>query len=111
MFLIGTSQALVYKHNLGESKVKWLEVIKLRSTGKDIQLLKELFLSFDKFSQPALVEMKTYSGAALGTDLSVHLHWESEHPDQNGSALGLRLAHALKEFGLIDHSIWIEEEK
>jgi hypothetical protein len=91
--------------------MKWLEVIKLRSAGKDSELLKEWLLSIDKFSQSGLVEMKTYHHAALETDLSVHLHWESERPEKNGSALGHRLAQALKEFGLIDHSIWIEKEK
>ncbi len=89
--------------------MKWLEIIKLRSAGKDSGLLKEMFLSIDKLSQSGLVEMKTYHHAALETDLSVHLHWESGRPEKNGSALGLRLAQALKEFGLIDHSIWIEE--
>ena len=91
--------------------MKWLEIIKLRSPGKDSGLLEELLLSIDKLGQSGLVEMNTYHHAALETDLSVHLHWESGRPEQNGSALGLRLAQALKEFGLIDHSIWIEEEK
>jgi len=91
--------------------MRWLEVIKLRSAGKDSELLKELLLSIDNSSQSGLVEIKTYRHAALETDLSVHLHWKSEQPEQNGSALGLRLAQAFKEFGLIDHSIWIEEQK
>ena len=91
--------------------MKWLEVIKVRSAGKDFELLKESLRSFDKSDQPALVEMKTYYHAALESDLSIHLHWESELPEQNGSALGLRLAHALKEIGLTDHSVWIENEK
>jgi hypothetical protein len=91
--------------------MKWLEVIKLRSAGTDSRLLEELLLSIDKFNQIGLVEMKPFHHAALESDWSIHLHWESERPQQNGSALGLRLAKALKEFGLVDHSIWIEEEK
>jgi hypothetical protein len=91
--------------------MKWLEVIKLRSAGTDSRLLEELLLSIDKFNQSGLVEMKTYHHAALESDWSIHLHWESERPQQNGSALGLRLAQAFKEFGLVDHSVWIEEEK
>jgi hypothetical protein len=91
--------------------MKWLEIIKLRSAGKDSGLLEELLLSIDRLGQTGLVEMKTYHHAALETDLSVHLHWESGRTEKNGSALGLRLAQALKEFGLIDHSIWIEEER
>jgi len=90
--------------------MRWLEVIKVRSAGKDLELLKEWLRSFDKSGQPALVEMKTYYHAALESDLSIHLHWESDQSEQNGSTLGFRLAHTLKEFGLIDHSVWVEKE-
>jgi len=91
--------------------MKWLEVIKLRSAGKDSRLLEELLLSIEKFNQSGLVETKTFHHAALESDWSVHLRWESVRPEQNGSTLGLRLAKALEEFGLVDHSLWIEEEK
>jgi hypothetical protein len=90
--------------------MKWLEVIKLRSAGRDSEMLKELLLSINKLSQSGLVRMKTYHHATLETDLSVQLLWESERPERNGSDLGLRLAQALKDFGLIDHSIWVEEK-
>jgi len=91
--------------------MKWLEVIKLRSAGKGSGLPEEYLMSIDKFNQKGLVEINIYHHAALETDLSVHLHWESEQVEQNGSSLGLRLAQALKEFGLVDHSIWIEKGK
>lgn len=91
--------------------MKCLEVIKLRSTGEGSELLEELLRSVDKFSQRGLVETRTYHHAALGTDLSVHLLWDSDRPEPNGSDLGLRLVQALKEFGLVDYSVWIEEEK
>ena len=91
--------------------MKWLEVIKLRSAGGSLGLLEELLLPISGSNQRGLVEMKTYRHAALETDLSVHLHWNSEMPEPTGSALGLRLAQALKEFGLVDHSVWVEENK
>ena len=91
--------------------VKWLEVIKLRSAGKDPGSLEELLRSMSQVKQSGLVEMQTYRHAALETDLSVHLLWESDFPEMNGSAPGLRLVQALKEFGLTDHSIWLKEEK
>jgi hypothetical protein len=91
--------------------MKWLEVIKLRSAGKSYGLLEKFLLSMAKVNQSGLIEIKIYRHAALETDLSVLLHWESERPEQNGSSLGLHLAQALKDFGLIDHSIWIEQEK
>lgn len=91
--------------------MKWLEIIKLRSAGIEEGLLKEFLRSFRSGRSRELVGIETYRHAALENDLSVHLHWESERPAQDGSALGLRLAQTFKEFGLIDHSIWIEEEK
>jgi hypothetical protein len=101
----------IKKHD-GENMMRWLEVIKLRAAGNGEELLDELFRQMNNAGQDrGLVEIKTYRHAALETDLSLHLHWESERPEQTGSILGLRLAQALKEFGLIDHSIWIEEEK
>ena len=90
--------------------MKWLEVIKLRLAWGGESLLEELLRPKAEVGQRGLVEMKTYRHAALETDFSLHLHWDSENPKQNGSTLGLRLAQALKEFGLIDHSIWIEDE-
>ncbi len=91
--------------------MKWLEVIKLRSAEKDSRSMEELLLSVRKFIQNGLVETKIFRHAALESDWSIHLRWESERPERNGSPLGLHLDRALKEFGLIDHSVWVEEEK
>ena len=91
--------------------MKWLEVIKLRSSGKNSATLDGLLMSIGKVAQRGLVEMKTYRHAALATDWSVHLYWKPDRPEQDGTALGLRLAQALKEFGLVDHSVWIEEKE
>jgi hypothetical protein len=89
--------------------MKWVEVIKLRSAKIGAGLREELLLPAEKPGLNGPVEMKAYRHAALDTDWSVHLHWESERPEQNGSALGMRLARAMKEYGLVDHSVWIEE--
>jgi len=95
----------------GDDSVKWLEIIKLRSAESGEVLLGEFLRLMTKASQNGLIEMKTYRHAALETDLSVHLHWDSERPEQNGSTLGLRLAQAFKDLGLTDHSVWVEETK
>ncbi len=92
--------------------MRWLELIKLRGVGIGEGLLEDLFREMNDAGQNrGLVEIKTYRHAALETDLSLHLHWESERPELNGSALGLRLAQALRDFGLIDHSIWVEGQE
>jgi hypothetical protein len=89
--------------------MNWIEIIKLRSSGKAPQPLKTFFSEIGKNGQRGLREIRIYRHAAWETDWSLHLHWESEWPEKNGSALGLRLSKALDEFGLIDHSTWIEE--
>ncbi len=91
--------------------MKWIEIIKLRGTGIEEGLLEELLRSLRSDQSRELVKIETYRHAGLEDDLSVHLRWKSERPAQNGSALGLRLAQGFKEFGLVDHSIWVEEEK
>ncbi len=90
--------------------MKWLEVIKLRSTEESSGVVKELLRSISQLKQPGLEEIKIYRHASLETDLSLHLQWNSERPERDGSAPGLHLVHALKEFGLVDHSLWVEEE-
>jgi hypothetical protein len=91
--------------------MRWLEIIKLRSAGNHTGLPEGLFPEIaNSHKNIELAEMRIYRHADLETDFSLHLYWESEQPEQTGSTLGIRLAHALKEFGLIDHSIWIEKK-
>jgi hypothetical protein len=89
--------------------MKWIEIIKLRSVGKAPEPLRTYLSVIAKNAQPGLTEMRIYRHAAWETDWSLHLHWESEEPEKDGSELGLRLSQALEEFGLIDHSTWTEE--
>ncbi len=92
--------------------MKWLEIIKLRSAGNGEGLREELSRFIAEVDREGeRVSIKALHHAALESDLAVHLRWESDRPGQYGSALGLRLVQSLKEFGLIDHSVWIEEEK
>ncbi len=92
--------------------MKWLEVIKIRAARTDEGLLEEVVQELARAGRNrGLLEMKTYRHALLDSDISVHLHWRSAQVEENGSIPGLQLARALKDFGLVDHSIWIEEEK
>jgi hypothetical protein len=90
--------------------MKGIEIIKLRSAGKTPEPLKAFLSAIRKNGQGGTTEVTIYRHASWDTDWSLHLHWESEQPSKDGSALGLRLLKALEEFGLIDHSTWIEEE-
>lgn len=91
--------------------MKWVEVIKLRSAGKVPESLRAILSGLLENGPSGLTEARLYRHALWEMDWSLHLHWESEHSEKEGSALGLRLAQTLKEFGLVDHSSWIEESE
>lgn len=44
---------------------------------------------------------RIFRHATLTTDLAVHVMSEE---------VGVRIAAALREYGMVDHSVWIEEE-
>ena len=93
--------------------MKWIEVITLRFA----RLLKEsvvteLLRQVEQAEKDEnLVEIKMYHHATVENDLSIHIHWESEAMNQLKSSLGLQLVHALHDFGLINHSVWIDKKQ
>ena len=92
--------------------MKVLEIIQIRSASgqqdKLIPILKGLFR--EVAGQNGLLNSKIYSHLQLKGDLSLHLAWERSATLLQGSPLGLRLSQALKEYGLINHNVWKEEE-
>ncbi len=56
------------------------------------------------------VAVKIYHHSEVETDLSIHIHWESEKESQRKSSLGLRFSSALKSLGLVNHSAGVEED-
>lgn len=52
--------------------------------------------------------IKPYFNAKIDNDFSIHLFHESEIVRKDGSRVGLHLASALREFGMVSHSIWID---
>jgi len=91
--------------------VKWIETINLRSAGTPRERIEQKVprsvSEQDRSRIP--VSIRVYRHATLDTDLSIHLLFESPGPEARPSALGQRLASALKEFGLVSHSMWIEQ--
>ena len=90
--------------------MKWVEIITLRSPARiDTQFVDELVGQVDKSGTPKhLVEIRIYHHSVVETDLSIHLYWESESGSQHKSPLGLRVSYALKNMGLLNHSVWVE---
>jgi len=93
--------------------MKWLEIIELRSVSKHHALveqdLADLAAGADQEVKPQVINV--YRHLTVETDWSIHLHYQSEREDVCESPLGLRLAAALKEFGLVHHGVWVEKYK
>ena len=90
--------------------MKWLEIIELRIAGNNRELLEpQLNKLIDEVERETNRQaIKAYSRVMRDTDFSIHLFHDSKIAEDNGSQLGLLLASALKMFGLVNHSIWIE---
>jgi hypothetical protein len=94
--------------------MKWVEIITLRSPGNiNRQLVDELVKGVRESDLPTgtqkhLVEIRVYHQSVVETDLSIHIYWQSEPGRQDKSPLGLSLFSALKNLGLLNHSVWVE---
>jgi hypothetical protein len=90
--------------------MKWLEIIELRSVTKDKstllsqieQILCDLRQEFKE------KDIHSYSRIQVATDYSIHLFHEEEIIEPCGSDIGLRLVTILRDYGLVNHSIWQE---
>ena len=89
--------------------MKWIEIIVLRSVNTNRKLLlselKQLIAQTDK--ENGRPEIIVYNRVLIDTDFSIQIIHDSVNVENSGSQLGLCLVAALKEFGLVNHSIWI----
>ena len=89
--------------------MQWLEIISLRSgaKNKDVleQKLRQLCGALERENRKTAV---AYSRDQIDSDYCIHLRHQMEDVERGGSSLGLRLVEALKEFGLVHHSVWKE---
>ncbi len=90
--------------------MKCVEIITLRSSSNiNMQFLDSFLGQISNCDNPKhLIELKIYHHSVVETDLSIHIHWESERGIQHKSPIGLRIFSALRNMGLLNHSIWIE---
>ena len=49
-----------------------------------------------------------YKHVMINNGFSIHLNHDTKKVDNGGSQLGLSIAASLKEYGLVNHSIWVE---
>jgi hypothetical protein len=88
--------------------VRRLEIIHVRHSGTPRQeLMDEIRSSAAQLAH--LAEVRLYRHAVLTTDLGVHIHLDAEASDPRITELGIRLADALREHGMVEHTVWLED--
>ena len=90
--------------------MQWVELIQLRSVDNNRKLLEsKLQRLVDEVCRERNTKAITaYSRVWIDSDFCLFILHESKELETEGSPLGLRLAAALKEFGLVDDCIWRE---
>jgi hypothetical protein len=89
--------------------MKWIEVILLRSTGTnqgtvESKLRRLIKMDREKGNQRVV---QVYCRVRVESDFCIHLVHDSKKVEPSGSHLALRLVSALKEFGLVNHGVWV----
>ena len=91
--------------------MKWQEVIEFRSIDNQEMIraldLESHITDLKPGNRPLQIHL--FRHLTLKTDFCLHLVFNSDEPDINGSQLGLTLVAILQEYGLVNHTVWIEE--
>ena len=56
------------------------------------------------------IGFKVYRSDGYGSDLIVHIHWSYEAARQKKSLIGLQLARGLSSYGIVSHTLWIDQQ-
>ena len=83
-----------------------LEIIHLRLAGSNPATLAELIRT-SIGTEKCPVEFRIYHHSTVTTDIALHLL--SSEASACASDLGVRLTEALREHGMVEHAVWIEE--
>jgi hypothetical protein len=90
--------------------LKRLEVIHLRLAGQHpealIQKIRDSVIRHD----PNMV-IRIYQQAAVKTDLAIHIQMAEPAANRVDAEFGVRLATALREYGMVDYTVWMEQRK
>jgi len=114
-------QRIQLRHNLcdphltaldpGGQKMKWLEIITLRTAGQSFENLVDKLMGplTETARENGPLAIQIYCHASLDTDLSIHIHWDTRKISRQKTLLGSCLASRLEDFGMIHHTIWIAQ--
>jgi len=88
--------------------MEYVEIIRLRAAagapGQTIHRVAESVLGAE---EPGLVSSRIYRGNRFQSDLAIHLHYQLDGDCGPREGLGIRVAAALEEYGLVDRALWV----
>ncbi len=87
-------------------------MIRLRTTSAQLENVAGLLVDTMKHAaeETGLVRIHMYNSVLYRTDVALSLTWDTSSFQHEGSRAGLSISEALKTFGLVEHSIWVEKE-
>ena len=85
-----------------------LEIVHLRSSGESLETLKDLINESIWADGNGSEVVTVYRRSGLQTDVAVHIrHVDSPH-GSGPADLAVSLASALRNYGLVEHTLWEE---
>jgi hypothetical protein len=96
-----------------KKNMKWLEIIEIRAAGGQREVVEsQLQNLINEFKKEANIKaIKIYCNVILESDLSIHIFHNSPISESGCSAVCNRLVSSLKDYGLVNHTVWFEKLK
>jgi hypothetical protein len=92
--------------------MKWLEMIRVQAAGDGVEMVRTeisclLQKALKNGHEVGLRDLTFHVHASIPWYVAIHLFWDTESPQLQGTATGLSLTQLLKSFCLVDHSVWV----
>jgi hypothetical protein len=95
--------------------MRWVEIISARLAGSGerphLDRLADDIRARAESGTEKGVRLEIYRNRLVENDWSIHLYRESEETPAGRTELGITLADIVRPVALVDHSIWIEEDR
>ena len=85
-----------------------LEIIHLRLSGESVASINDRLKASIRTAGNDTDMLTLYRQDGLETDIAVHLHLMMPPGKQGPSDLGCHIAAALRDYGLVKHTVWEE---
>lgn len=88
----------------------WIEIIKVQTGGSEtVEGCRDYLKALEQeHTGENGVDIRIYTHPVFSQQLMIRLKWHSGHPEMPFSHVSGTLIYELRQFGLVDHSIWVD---